>query len=106
MDKRRKTRNLRAASGGQAIVLVTLALFAMAGLMGLAVDLGWSFYLKKQAQSSADAAALSAVQEAKNRLVGTSMSTFSCPDGTNNTVAHVDCRPLTNCSAVLDGGAD
>lgn len=29
--------------GGQAIVLVTLALFAMFGLMGLAVDLGWSF---------------------------------------------------------------
>src|SRR5437016_9350443 len=92
------------ASSGQAIVMVTLALFAMAGLMGLAVDLGWSFYLQKQAQASADAAALSAVQEAKNRLAGTTISTFNCPDTTNTNVAKVDCRSLTDCGDVL--GAD
>ncbi len=51
-------------SGGQALVMVTLALMAMAGLMGLAVDLGWSYFVQKEAQAAADGAALAAVQEA------------------------------------------
>jgi hypothetical protein len=58
MNRRKK------ASGGQAIVMVTLALVAMCGMMGLAVDLGWSFFVQKIAQASADGAALAAVQEA------------------------------------------
>ena len=37
----RQTKNLQS---GQAIVMVTLSLFAMCGMMGLAVDLGWSFF--------------------------------------------------------------
>jgi len=49
---------------GQVIVMVTLSLFAMVGLMGLAVDLGWSYYVKKSAQAAADAAALGAAQAA------------------------------------------
>jgi hypothetical protein len=49
---------------GQALILATLALFAMCGLVGLAVDLGWSFYVRKSAQAAADAAALAAVTEA------------------------------------------
>lgn len=48
---------------GQAIVLVTLALFAMVGLMGLAVDMGWSFYVEKTSQAAADSAATAAVIE-------------------------------------------
>ena len=58
MTKRKKS------SGGQAIVMVTLALFSMAGMMGLAVDLGWSMFTQKAAQAAADDAALSAVQRA------------------------------------------
>jgi Flp pilus assembly protein TadG len=64
MSRRRKT------SGGQAIVMVTLALIAMCGMMGLAVDLGWSFFVQKQAQAAADGAALGAVQEAYKRKNG------------------------------------
>ena len=45
---------------GQALLSVTFALIAMCGLLGLAVDLGWAYFVKKSAQSSADAAALSA----------------------------------------------
>ncbi len=52
MHKRRKT------SGGQALVMVTLALFSMLGMMGLAVDLGWSYFVQKEAQAAADTAAL------------------------------------------------
>jgi hypothetical protein len=46
---------------GQALLLVTLSLFAMCGLLGLAVDLGWSYFVKKSAQDAADAAALAYV---------------------------------------------
>ena len=44
--------------------LITVSLFALCGMMGLAVDLGWSFFVKKAAQSAADAAAMAAVREA------------------------------------------
>src|SRR5215472_894708 len=50
--------------GGQAIVLVTLALFAMCGMMGLAVDLGWSYYTVKSERVAADSAALGAIRAA------------------------------------------
>lgn len=65
---------------GQALVMMTLALMAMAGMMGLAVDLGWSYFVQKQAQSAADLAALSAVQEAVTRLGGSGapISAFNC----------------------------
>jgi hypothetical protein len=49
---------------GQILVMATLALFAMCGIMGLAVDLGWSYFVKKQAQAAADAAALAAATQA------------------------------------------
>jgi len=64
-------------SGGQAIVMVSLALFSMAGMMGLAVDLGWSYFIQKEAQASADGAALAAVHEAWARLGG-SVGSVSC----------------------------
>src|SRR5690242_21825044 len=48
---------------GQALPLVTLGLIAMCGMMGLAVDLGWSFFVKRSAQTAADAAAQAAVQQ-------------------------------------------
>lgn len=53
---------------GQALVMVTLALFAMMGIIGLAVDLGWSFYVKKTAQAAADAAAIAATQRALDQV--------------------------------------
>lgn len=49
---------------GQVIIMVTLALMAMFGIMGLAVDLAWSFFVRKAAQAAADSAALAAVQAA------------------------------------------
>lgn len=49
---------------GQALVMVSLALIAMFGLIGLAVDFGWAFFVEKAAQSAADSAALAAVKKA------------------------------------------
>ncbi len=43
---------------GQALVMVALGSLALFAMMGLAVDFGWSFYVRKQARSAADAAAL------------------------------------------------
>src|SRR5215467_2918364 len=48
---------------GQALPMITLSLIALCGMMGLAVDLGWSFFVKRSAQTAADAAAQAAVQQ-------------------------------------------
>ena len=78
-------------SGGQAIVMVTLALFSMIGMMGLAVDLGWSYFSQKQAQAAADTAALSAAQEAVKRLgIGSNISGFTC-GSTGTGASQVEC---------------
>ncbi len=52
------TKEWKRTQRGQALLLVTLSLFAMCGLLGLAVDLGWSYFVKKSAQNAADASAL------------------------------------------------
>ena len=58
-------------SRGQALLLVTFALFAMCGLLGLAVDLGWGYFVKKSAQAGTDAGALAGAYAALS-LVGQS----------------------------------
>lgn len=78
---------------GQALMLVTFALVAMFGLLGLAVDLGWAFYVHKTAQAAADSAALAAVKQARSHVLGTT-GPYSC-----NTVGFT-CQPTPiNCSA-------
>jgi hypothetical protein len=54
-------RNPRA---GQILVLSGLSIFLLFGVMGLAVDLGYAFYVKQTAQAAADAAAMGAVNYA------------------------------------------
>ncbi len=93
MTQRNHTNRSR-RSRGQAIVLVTLGLLAMCGLMGLAVDFGWSMFVEKQAQAAADTAALAAVEEAMYRLSVT--NNFSCSGGTA-----VSCAPTpVTCSSL------
>lgn len=60
----RYMRSLKCGRRGQALLLVTLSLFAMCGLLGLAVDLGWSYFIKKSAQNAADSAALADAYQA------------------------------------------
>src|SRR5580698_5087885 len=60
----RDMRSLKCGRRGQALLLVTLSLFAMCGLLGLAVDLGWSYFIKKSAQNAADSAALADAYQA------------------------------------------
>ena len=102
-------RRRRKNSSGQAMVMVTLSLMAMAGLMGLAVDLGWSFYVQKDAQAAADGVAMAAAQEAYSGLdgnfsaVSTTCTTgnLACTTTTINTV--VTCTAALTASTLADG---
>ena len=51
----------RRKNKGSVLIMVTVALVGMFAIMGLAVDLGWAYFVKKSAQSAADAAAGSAI---------------------------------------------
>jgi len=101
----RKQAAAKTERGGQALVMVTLALIAMCGMMGLAVDLGWSFFVQKQAQVAADGAALAAVQEAYQRFGG---NFGKPPCGNGLTQAHcavvpVACQSIANVSNLKNG---
>src|SRR5258705_2202767 len=76
---------------GQALPMLTLSLIALCGVMGLAVDLGWSFFVKRSAQTAADAGAQAAVQQALN-AVGQS-GAIDCSSG------QVACQPVAPCNA-------
>lgn len=57
-----KPLRLRGSQSGQVIVLFAVALVVMLGVAALAIDVGYAFYVKRQLQASADAAALAGAQ--------------------------------------------
>ncbi len=59
----------KSSTRGQAIIMVVLGLFAMFGMLGLAVDFGWAYFVKRAAQGAADTAAIAAAEEMR-RMVG------------------------------------
>jgi hypothetical protein len=59
-----RQRSNRDRQRGQALVFVALAMVATTAIVGLAVDLGWSFYVRKQARAAVDAAAMAAAKRA------------------------------------------
>ena len=68
-----------ARRSGQVLVMVTLVLLVMFGMIGLVVDLGWSYYVRKSAQAAADAAALAAVSRAM--ALATGLGSYDCTGG-------------------------
>jgi Flp pilus assembly protein TadG len=74
---------------GQALIMITLSLIPMFGLLGLVVDVGWMEFIKKQAQTAADAAAMAALLQFQST---TFSSDLTC--GTNGVV----CQAPTSCS--------
>jgi hypothetical protein len=95
----------RTRQKGQAIVMVSLSLVAMCGILGLAVDLGWSYFIRRNGQAFADAAALAATEEAL-RLGGASATAY-CGNGTIvcNTPALAPCPgTITTPASNLDNG--
>ena len=53
---------------GQAILLFAFVLPLLLGAMALVIDLGWTYYLGKKAQTAADAAALASVAQAMQTI--------------------------------------
>src|SRR5260370_32997359 len=82
---------------GQALVMATMSLFMLFGIMGLAVDLGWSYYRKQVAQTATDAAALAAAADAENNSTS---GVITC--AMNNVV----CQGATACPPISGGPAD
>ena len=85
---------------GQAIVMVTLALMAMCGILGLAVDFGWAFFVKRAAQAAADTGALAAAQ-ALRTTVG-AIGPYNCYQNTCRT----ENSPLICTSSVINDAND
>ena len=59
--------------------MVTVGLFAMSGLIGMAVDFGWSFFTRRAAQAAADAAALASVNAAFDSINNGSATYLTLP---------------------------
>ncbi|MEQ1885302.1 MAG: pilus assembly protein TadG-related protein [Bryobacteraceae bacterium] len=88
----------RKRTGGQALVMITVALLAMTGMMGLAIDIGWSFFVKRSAQTAADGASVAAVQEAYKLLTSNSrpMSPVSCGSDAACQTTPANCSSITS----------
>jgi Flp pilus assembly protein TadG len=67
---------------GSVLVMMTLAAIPMFAVVGLAVDLGWSFYVKRTAQAAADAAAMAAAKAAKDLGSGYTCGALECTGAT------------------------
>lgn len=87
----------RFSTHGQALLMVTLALTFLCGVLGLAVDVGWAYFIKKSAQAACDAAVLAAADEALQQ-VG-QIAAFACG-------GRVSCQPETDCPNSTGGPAN
>jgi Flp pilus assembly protein TadG len=85
----------RKAERGQALVLMALMFAVLFSIVGLVLDVGWSYYVSRRAQAAADAAALAAVSQAAIASAGASLdcgtvgcqSAAPCPSSGNLLVA-------------------
>ena len=78
MNKRfseRQHLNRKTGERGQALLMVFLTILLLFGTLGLAVDLGWAYYVHLNARTAADSAALAAAEAA---LAGASGSALTC----------------------------
>ncbi len=76
---------MKKRQAGQALIMVTFSLSVMLGMIGLSVDLGWSYYRRQAAQTAAESAALAA------SLATMTNTTITC----SNSV----CQAATACPA-------
>src|ERR1700694_2642746 len=74
------------ARRGHVLVMLTMSLFMMFGVLGLATDLGWAYFRRQVAQSAVDSAAMAAAVVANKAA-----STIVC--GQYNVV----CQAATAC---------
>jgi hypothetical protein len=108
----------RRNQSGQAIVMASLTLFAMCGMLGLGVDVGWSYYVQKTARAASDSGALAAVKQMHNNVLGTggpwtcatsgvtcaSAGLISCANATGNLLTGCQFAQQNGFSAGGNGG--
>lgn len=82
--------------------MVVLSMFAMFGVLGLAVDFGWAYFVKRAAQGAADNAAIAAAEEMR-AITGTS-GPYPCLAGGG--VCRDDSAPFICLSTVTNDAAD
>ncbi|HEY4086320.1 MAG TPA: pilus assembly protein TadG-related protein [Bryobacteraceae bacterium] len=78
---------------GQALLMASVSLFAMLGMMGLVVDLGYGYYRREAAQTASDAAATAVIELAKTKSPGSQ----TC--GTNQVWCGSPSGTAANCPA-------
>jgi hypothetical protein len=79
---------------GQALIMTTFATVLLLGMLGLTVDVGWSYFTRKSAQSAADAAALAAVRAAR---AGASSDNLRCGvEGVSCAAAPLPCSSISS----------
>jgi Flp pilus assembly protein TadG len=81
----------RGPRNGQALLMVSLSVPVLFGLLGLAVDVGWTYWRQEACYAAAQAAASAAVIAAKANIGN------DCGTGTTN----VTCQSRTACSGTL-----
>src|SRR5215831_302389 len=96
MNKRKRGRQR-----GQAILMLTFSMILLFGMLGLVLDLGWGFFVKRSAQSSADAAALAAVRKAYG-VIG-QQGSYACGANLDCQVTAVSCSSVGNSSNLYNG---
>ena len=96
----------RARTRGQTVLMLALSLVAMFGLLGLAVDLGWAFFVKRTAQASADSAVMAAARKAF--ASSGQAGPFSCTTGACATGSRCFACETTAvaCSTLLGNGTN
>ncbi|HTB10686.1 MAG TPA: pilus assembly protein TadG-related protein [Bryobacteraceae bacterium] len=82
-------RNKLNSERGQALMPFALVFVALFGMVGLVLDVGWSYYVGKKAQTAADAAAQAAVSQAL--FQNGPAAAPACND--------LGCQPATSCPA-------
>jgi Flp pilus assembly protein TadG len=85
-------KNNRNSERGQALLPFALVFVALFGMVGLVLDVGWSYYVGKKAQTAADAAAQAAVAQAL-----TQNGPSATPD-----CSTLGCQAATSCPSTSD----
>ena len=94
-----RSADARGSEAGQAIVVVALALVVILAILGLAVDMGYLRYTKRQLQTAADAAAMAGAAELPYGDVASAAQADSASNGftngTNGVTVTVNNPPLS-----------
>lgn len=87
------------SEAGQALLLMALSMIVLCGFSGLAIDMGYLRYMKRQMQAATDSAALAGAGELSYRDVTSAADTDASKngfiDGVNGTAITVNNPPLS-----------